>query len=427
MLGFRIAADELAALTTEAMREPLAFQQRIHAALDGEPGRKLRAAVPISELRASGAFFTGSVLADFALRAAATSLSSDSVIFDPACGAGDLLVACAKRLPLQRGLDGTVAHWGSQLLGCDLHDEFVEAARSRLILTAIDRGMQGRVRQTDCFGGIRKACGLISQETYKAATHVVINPPFTMIPAPEGCEWASGKVNLAAVFVETALKYARPETRLVAILPEVLRGGSRYERWRKLIQSLSRLNRIESFGLFDRWADVDVFVLDVTATTQHRSSKPWLWARPSSREVDCLANRFEIGVGPVVPYRDAKKGPVYPFATARNVAAWQEVKALDAKRRYAGRTSMPPFVVVRRTSRVGDKHRAIGTIIRGKSPVAVENHLIVLKPNDNTLSSCRELLTQLKRDETTKWLDRRLCCRHLTVSAIRELPWWGEA
>ena len=115
MLGFRIAADELAALTTEAMREPLAFQQRIYAALDGEPGRKLRAAVPISELRASGVFFTGSVLADFALRAAATSLSSDSVIFDPACGAGDLLVACAKRLPLQRGLYGTVAHWDSQL------------------------------------------------------------------------------------------------------------------------------------------------------------------------------------------------------------------------------------------------------------------------------------------------------------------------
>lgn len=341
MLGFRIATDELAALTTEAMREPLAFQHRIHAALDGEPGRKLRAAVPISELRASGAFFTGSALAEFALRSAATSLSSDSVIFDAACGAGDLLVACAKRLPVQRGLQATVAQWGSQLLGCDLHNEFVDAARSRLILTAIGRGMRGRVKQSGCFGGIRNACGLMSHDAYKAATHVLINPPFTMISAPESCEWAAGKVNLAAVFVETALKNVQPGTRLVAILPEVLRGGSRYERWRKLIQGMSRLNRIESFGLFDRWADVDVFVLDVTATIQRRSSKPWQWARPCSRNADCLASRFEIGVGPVVPYRDAKKGPVYPFATARNVAAWQEVKSLDAERRYAGRTSRP--------------------------------------------------------------------------------------
>jgi hypothetical protein len=84
----------------------------------------------------------------------------------------------------------------------------------------------------------------------------------------------------------------------------------------------------------------------------------------------------------------------------------------------------PPFVAIRRTSRPGDRHRAIGTLITALQPVAVENHLIALRPKDGTVKACRELLYSLKDDRTTHWLDERIRCRHLTVAALNELPWW---
>jgi hypothetical protein len=41
--------------------------------------------------------------------------------------------------------------------------------------------------------------------------------------------------------------------------------------------------------------------------------------------------------------------------------------------------------------------------------------------------TCRELLDILKDDQTTHWLDQRIRCRHLTVAALDELPWWRGA
>jgi hypothetical protein len=93
-------------------------------------------------------------------------------------------------------------------------------------------------------------------------------------------------------------------------------------------------------------------------------------------------------------------------------------------RRFAGTTYQPPFVVVRRTSRRGDRHRAIGTIIAGHGPVAVENHLLILQPRDGSVRSCRRLLRVLRSPRTDEWFDQRLRCRHLTVAAMLELPWW---
>ena len=72
------------------------------------------------------------------------------------------------------------------------------------------------------------------------------------------------------------------------------------------------------------------------------------------------------------------------------------------------------------------KKRAIATIITGKEEVSVENHLIVLIPHDLSLESCKELMLRLRSKETDEWLNERIRCRHLTVSALNELPWWNE-
>ena len=97
--------------------------------------------------------------------------------------------------------------------------------------------------------------------------------------------------------------------------------------------------------------------------------------------------------------------------------------SLTNNRKYTGRTFQPPFVVVRRTSRPDDKFRAVATVIVGHELVAVENHLMVLLPKDNKLSSCKKLLSVLKSEETNKWLNERIRCRHLTVNALKNVPW----
>ena len=102
------------------------------------------------------------------------------------------------------------------------------------------------------------------------------------------------------------------------------------------------------------------------------------------------------------------------------------VREVSNNRRFEGRVFSPPFVVVRRTSRPGDKHRALGTIINNARPVAVENHLLVLLPKDGTVKACRELLRVLRKPQTTQWLDQYIRCRHLTVSALADLPWWSD-
>jgi hypothetical protein len=82
--------------------------------------------------------------------------------------------------------------------------------------------------------------------------------------------------------------------------------------------------------------------------------------------------------------------------------------------------------VIRRTSRPGDNFRAIGSIINLKEKVAVENHFIVLQPKDSTLNTCKRAMKVISSKKTTRWLNKRIRCRHLTVSSLKELPWWSD-
>jgi len=108
-------------------------------ALNGEPARTLRQLVPIAARRRAGAFFTGFRLARRLLKMTRFPARRPLVIIDPTCGAGDLLLSAARRLPLGPDLEQTIVQWGQILHGRDLQPQFVAAARARLLLLARER------------------------------------------------------------------------------------------------------------------------------------------------------------------------------------------------------------------------------------------------------------------------------------------------
>ena len=153
---------------------------------------------------------------------------------------------------------------------------------------------------------------------------------------------------------------------------------------------------------------------------------PW-WPTSLSRGRR-IGDDFDIRVGSVVPHRHPKVGPWRAFLTPSVLPPWGTYKAKAARRRrYRGSTYTPPFVAVRRTSAPSDRKRAVGTIVVGDEPVAVENHLLVLRPRTETLADCRKLLRALSQPETDVWLNDRIRCRHLTVTALTDLPLWDSS
>jgi hypothetical protein len=396
-------------------------------ALDGQPAAALRRLVPVEILRANGAFFSGETLARRLVEPLVESIDDRSVILDPACGAGDLLLAVAQHFPILNTLGHTLDCWGRRLAGRDIHPEFVAATITRIALAAIRRGATvGSIAQTAAsrLVDVRVGSSLDDADVFIRATHVVVNPPFTMMPAPAGCQWAGGSVNTAAVFIERVINGVRPGTRIAAILPDVLRSGARYARWRALVESRFRIRRVDVVGQFAPHADIDVFILVgevVRSASSLQTHAIWHGARALNKQVSDL---FDVSVGALVPYRDQHRGPWRPVVAPASLPPWETVYHVGARRRFAGRVEQGPFVAVRRTSRPGDHARAVATIVAIKEAVVAENHVLVLRPRDGTLRSCKRLLASLRLPETTEWLDQRIRCRHLTVGAVRELPLW---
>lgn len=398
--------------------------------LDGGLSTELRRLVPVEMLRQSGAFFTGSQLGKIVVsKEFASTITKTSVLVDPACGGGDLLLTCTPYLQIYDDLSETINQWQSNLCGIDLHSEFVNIAKLRLILKAITLGADNNTSSfeinSDYFPGFRNGSIFDNLEVLQSATHVLLNPPFYKIPSLESCQWGSGKVNAAAVFFEVCLDNVRSGTRIVAILPDVLRSGSRYEKWRNTIMSKCEIQKIHLYGQFDAWADVDVFVMELTVKKEPRINSH-VWVKQNAEWETTLSDKFDISIGPVVDYRDPHEGPILKYIYPRGLTAWESVRVIESTRAFNGRTVQSPFVVVRRTSRQKDKYRAIGTIIDVDDVVAVENHLIVLKPKDGEISTCQDLLIILKDERTNAWINETIRCRHLTIKSLANLPWWSE-
>lgn len=400
----------------------------IDRALDGQPSIALRQLVPLPVRRAAGAFFTSVSLASRAIDPIAGTITRDARIADPACGAGDLLLAAARHLPLGKAHGSTLENWGRHLAGLDIHPEFVSAARLRIALAAARisaRPERDPRPLAQLLRDIRVGSCLEESDAIVGATHIVLNPPYTSTVAPPDCPWAAGSVNSAAVFLAHVVRHAQERTTIVAILPDVLRSGSRYERWRAAISARLDITRVDVVGQFAPEVDVDVFIL--TGVVRQPAPVTFERWRVAATDAQVVSDLFEVRVGALVPYRDPERGPWRPVLTPRSLPAWETVRVVPARRRFSGRTEEGPFVVVRRTSRPGDRARAVGTVIALREPAVVENHLLVLRPRDRRIQTCQRLIASLRRPETTDWLDRRIRCRHLTVGSIRELPLGGDA
>ena len=402
----------------------------ISTALDGGPRAALNTTIPISRRRKEGVFFTSSALAKKALSEITNQINRSTVFLDPACGAGDLLISCANVMPIGNDLESTLHEWGSRLIGFDLRPEFIRAAKARLLLTALSRFEPNKpksISNLDQLFPLLSVGNCFNQiNLLKSASVIMVNPPYQSVTAPKDCEWATGKVSAAALFIEHCVSNSLDNSKVVAILPDVLRSGSRYATWRNHIAKYASIEKVVVIGRFDQWTDVDVFILHLRVDKKKKDpSQLWQKRSPKSQR-QVLGDLFDVHVGAVVPHRDEETGCSYPYLVARDLPIWKKIVKIAKKRRFSGTVYSPPFVVVRRTSRPGDITRATGTIISGKNPVAVENHLMVLQPKDGKLASCRKLLINLRRQETSDWLDNRIRCRHLTVTSLAELPWWND-
>lgn len=425
--------NELVKALVRDSRSALTFNaEAVNQALDGGAPAALRRLVAIQERRDAGAFFTSSALAERAWMPLLPTLDHRSIVVDPACGAGSLLIPCVRAL-LPRAKAWEVAN---QFRGRDIVSGFVEAARARLTLTiAISQSTSEQVYPGNLlFPELRHGDAFEQmEELLKGATHVVLNPPYNPIIAPEGCDWAAGKINHAALFTELTMRHMPIGSRIVAILPEVLRSGPRYAKWRQIISALGDISQLTPWGAFDSQTDVDVFGMYATRSDTKRSLRNLTRVNPLSKhnqsnsrspdDCEVVSRYFNISVGTVVPHRHAEEGPVRPFATARELPAWKAIARLPSTRKYSGRCDVPPFVAIRRTSRPGQVPRTLATIVRGKKPVAVDNHLIVARPIDGSLDQCQKLLDRLRQPQVTEWLDERYRCHHLPVEAIRLIPW----
>lgn len=136
-----------------------------------------------------------------------------------------------------------------------------------------------------------------------------------------------------------------------------------------------------------------------------------------------VGDRFDVSVGPLVDYRSPLEGPLVPYLVAKDFPAWGTIAAVERTRQFSGRLHQGPFVVIPRTSRPGDPYRARAAVVAATRGLAVENHLIVLKPRRGGMAECRRLVRRLRSRDVDDWLDRVIRCRHLTVGAVASIPW----
>lgn len=419
----------ISTLETPQVMSSASWRTFVNQCMNGGPDAELRRVANVHTRRTAGAFFTGEDLAKRLVDAPDGGLVEGHVYYDPSCGVGNLLLEVARRLPVKKTVAATVRLWGRYLLGCDAEKDFVRLAKARLLMLAIERvSPNAYVMESDLdqiFPSLVCLDAMESTELYRRANCLIMNPPFCSVDAPETADWTSGKVNSAAVLVAHALAEVKAGTCIAAILPDVLRCGARYARWRELIEQHCSVIETRTHGIFSSHADVDVFILDArkrtAKVTEDKCAVDWGMAARAPRT---LGQAMSVHVGSVVPYRHKKVGPRLPYIHAKGLPWWRYRKSIEETRRFSGTTFTPPFVVVRRTSRPGDRKRAVACIITADSNVAVENHLLVLRPIDGSLAMCKDVLARLKDERTDRWLDERIRCRHLTVGAIQELPWW---
>jgi hypothetical protein len=336
----------------------------------------------------------------------------NSVVVDPACGTGNLLIPASARL---RALCDEVGE--AQVRGFDLHQVFVDAARFRVASEI------GKLPGPDTFVAYDF---LRHSKTVVDATHVVLNPPFIMIDKPPDANWANKRINAASLFVMQALEAMRVGSKLIALLPEVLRSGSTYSGWRREVEMRANHISVVPLGRFDALTNVDVFALYCDIALPHTPDESNLWRPATDAPHGTVGDHFDIRVGAVVPHRTPDGAARAPFLTANTAEPWTVVERVTVERAARARLDKGPFVAVRRTSSPKERERVRAVVVSDDRPIAVENHLIVLRPRSGRIEACLELMDALQDPRTSSFINDSIRCRHLTVGAIKSIPWWDE-
>lgn len=400
------------------------WRQTASRYVNGFAAEELRRLVSLEKRRNDGVFFTDSILAEKVLEVLQPYFDEQSVIYDSACGVCNLLIATANYFH-KHNIQPANKNY---LLGTDIHAEFIAAANLRLQMNNLLLLPGKTVNVSNQKKGylVQKKNGLVSNQFYKTATHIIINPPFDQEKFDEKLDWAAGKVSMAAVFMAKAILFANPGTTIMAILPDVLRSGSRYQKWRDMLDKHCITEKIELLGQFDEHADVDVYAIKLIKRQQPVESitNTVMGAPDQAIAPKTLKDIFDIRVGPVVDYRDEKEGPLRPYVVSHGLESWSTQKEITLKRKHKGTSFKGPFVVIKRTSRATDENRAMATIINTTEPVYVDNHLIILKPKSKTLAACKLAIKILKDKRTNDWLNEQIRCRHLTVKVVSNIPLW---
>lgn len=389
--------------------------------LNGKTTKALSDHVSLQYRKKNGIFFTGTQLSEKVADKIKPLLNDGMSVIDPACGAGNLLLSCLNHLPKKNTLLETLEYWSNIVYGNDLYNEFINTAKLRFILHAINCYPNDKIPFMyidKYFHNLKVQNSLTIGKTNTKNTCVVVNPPFGYTKLDRNCNWTGGKFQTAGLFIEKIINDAHDGQHIVAILPDVLRSGSRYEKWRDFICKKSKYLDIETCGRFDKHADVDVFILHIIKSL----SPGEVSFKNKQTSKRTISNYFNICVGPVVPHRDPESGPLCKYIHAKTAPANQIINEINEKKRYSGRTFSSPFLTIHRTSSPSDRQRCKVTVIDVKGTVAVENHLIVLTPKDNSLETCKKFQNILCLRETTEWLNEEIRCRHLTVSSIKNLP-----
>lgn len=394
--------------------------ESVEAALNGEAQIELEKGSHLYLRRKQGAFFTGHSLRQILLK---DCTYRDAPFYDPTCGAGDLLLEAAQKLPIEKSLDKTIDTWGQVIWGTDIDVSFVKCAKLRLYLLARQRHGQilGGSIPKKLFPNIKKGDASKSNRFYRNAKTIILNPPFGKLKASENYELSQGATHRAGVFTYYSVTRMRTKSRILAILPDALRAGTFSSHWRSHIEQYLQVRKLEPYGVFDNSADINVFLIDA----RKKECPVWApiaWFDGYNDGTHKVGKHFAVSVGSIVPYRHVSGGESYSYLYPKNTPVWGEVKEVSDSIRTKTRVVKGPFVVIRRTSRVEQPYRASGTLIRGRGYFAVENHLLVCKPLDGTLKTCKKLMKILRTDNTNNILNDRICCRHLTVPSIEDLP-----
>lgn len=384
----------------------------------------LRRCLSIDDMREAGCFFTGSSLARATLESFSKPVNSDAVVLDPTCGAGNLLIVCSRELEVKNTLSATLDIWGKVLWGFDVHNSFIEATKLRLIVEALYRGARKDCSIEHAFNLLSNIlCNdamLIEADELKQVTHVIMNPPFSDWISPRTNYWNMGKVNAAGIIFDKYLRVLPTGCLISAILPDVLRSGSRYSHFRNYVNTRFVAN-CRIWGRFNTKTDVDVFVLSGEVVNLSQDKIQW---QKILNEYTKLSEKYDVRIGSLVAYRDPEEGNEYLYIHPKNCRTWGQInsKDINERRKFKGTVFQPPFVVVKRTSSPSDRSRAAATIINVNEKVAVENHMIVITPKSSKLKDCKELVRILNSQATNDFLNNRVRMRHLTVNAIKDIP-----